>query len=161
MRGRRDKSNRDNILHIVTELIKQIDYDFSGFTIQDFAEWVARGRGFEIYLEPCDELTSPTGFWFLTDDGAHVKYSDDISQTLKVITILHELMHIYLGHETVYIPANHTLLEYHQSVATRDPSKQSTEDQEAETAAVLIYQRVIEADRGTANPVLSVFGETD
>ena len=155
------KLSPGNVLRTVTERVKQIDYDFSSFTIQDFAQWVADKRGFDIHLEPCDELTAPTGFWFLSDDGAHVKYSGALNQTLMTITILHELMHIYLGHETKYIPANRALLECCQRIATRNPSQQNMEDQEAETAAVLIYQRASEVERANTNPVLDLFGQMD
>lgn len=156
------ESIQNNLLQIVSEKIKQIDYDFSRFSVQDFAQWVSVQRGLNIHLEPSDELSSPTGFWFLSDNGAHVIYSSALNQMLGTITILHELMHIYLGHETKYISSTHPLMEYlqfHQGVATRDSSRQSQEDQEAEFAAFLVYQRLVS---GTgANPVSDMFNETD
>ena len=97
----------------------------------------------------------------MSDDGAHVKYSGALSRTLEIITILHELMHIYLGHKTKYISAVFPLIECYQEVATRDPLQQSREDQEAEIGAVLIYQRLNGGGGADTNPVSDLFGEMD
>lgn len=158
-------SSRSEILHSIEEKVKEIDYDFSCFTVQDFAQWVANKRGIEnIHLNACDGLALPLGFWFMSEDGAHVIYSSSLPPTLKTITILHELMHIYLGHKTRFISSStHTmlgnLLQNLQGVSTRDSSKQNTEDLEAETGAFLVYQRCLDST-GTSL-VSDIFSEAE
>lgn len=149
----------NNILAQMEDRLKKIDYDFSKFTIHDFAQWVASKRGVDVHLES-SELTLPTGFWFMSDDGAHVVFSESLSKMLETITILHELMHIYLGHETKYIPSNYRLLDCFQGIATRDPLQKSKEDQEAEIGALLVYQWSLR--RGdSSNPVADLFSDMD
>lgn len=144
-----------DVLHIASEKVKQIDFDFSEFDIQKFVQWVADKRGMSIQLEACDALAFPVGFWFMSDDGAHVMYSSTLNPMLKTVTILHELMHIYLGHTTVYIPRGVAL--YPDKVAARNTSKQNDEDIEAEMAALLLYHRCMLGDHEIANVVSAVF----
>lgn len=153
------RASRNDMLHSVEEKVKEIDYDFSHFTIQEFAQWVAAKRGVNISLEACDDLTMPVGFWFLSDDGAHVMYSSPLGPMLETITILHELMHIFLGHKTKYIPTSFPFGKYLQGIAARNMAEQSAEDQEAEIGAFLVYQQYVhEADRAT-DLMSDVFGE--
>jgi hypothetical protein len=142
----------------VGERVRKIDYDFSKFTIEDFAQWIATQKGINIHLKACSELTLPPGFWFMSDDGAHVMYSSALGPMLETITILHELMHIYLGHKTKYIPMGFPIFEYCSGVSTRDTARQSTEEHDAEMGALMIYQRYIYEAAMATNPISDMFG---
>lgn len=139
------KSNsNDSDNELIAELsikLGSIDYDFSRFTIDDFTQWIASKRGIAIYLESSDALKRPLGFWVMSEDGAHVRYSGQLQGMLKIITILHELVHIYLGHKTAFIPQLWLpLSQFHPGFAARDPLEQTREDKEAEIGAIMLFQ---------------------
>jgi hypothetical protein len=143
----------------VERRVNEIDYDFSKFTAQDFTRWIANKTGRMIFLERCEELKYPAGFWFLSDEGAHVCYSAHLNQILETITILHELMHIFLGHETKYISVQRsTLLLLEQCLvgaSTRDPLLRNEEDNEAENAAILLLRRIEASQTNSMSDVLN------
>jgi len=143
----------------VEKRVNEIDYDFSKFTVQDFTKWVAAQTGRIIFLEKCEELKYPTGFWFLSDEGAHVFYSAHLNQILETITILHELMHIFLGHETKYISAQQSPLllleECLVGASTRNPLERNGEDNEAENAALLLLRRIEASQTNSMSDVLN------
>jgi len=131
------------LLQQIAKRLAEIDFDFLTFTISSFAQWVSQKRGVPIHLEPFDESKLPPGFWFMSDDGAHVHFNSRLSPPLQLITILHELLHIYFRHKTVYAPNwLAPLVRYHAGLSHRDPLAKDVEDREAEIGAILLYRRI-------------------
>ncbi len=153
------RNDDESIIHRVSQLVEKIDYDFSEFTFTGFTQWISAKRGIEIWVERCDGLNLP-GFWFLSDDGAYIKYSSHLPRVLEIITILHELLHIYFGHTTLHVPADSIpLIEYRSGIAARDPLQKSMEDKEAEIGAILLWQRIKDSalETNRSNHVPDVF----
>lgn len=131
------------LLQQIAKRLAETDFDFSTFTISSFAQWVSQKRAVPIHLEPFDESKRPAGFWFMSDDGAHVHFNSHLPPPLKLITILHELLHIYFGHKTVYVPNwLAPLVSFHPSLSHRDPLAKDVEDREAEIGAILLLRRI-------------------
>lgn len=144
------RNDDEALVRRVTRSIEKIDYDFSKFTIPGFAQWISAKRGIDIQIDRCDELKTPPGFWFLSEDRAYIKYSSHLPPILEAITILHELLHVYFGHTTLHVSADSIpLIEYQWGIAARDPLQKSPEDKEAEIGAILLYQRIRDGEPGT------------
>lgn len=141
------------MLEHINLVIDQIDYDFGNFTIEDFADWVAERRGKPIVLQPWEAMPKGVfGLWLSCPETEYIYYYNQMPPTLKLMTLLHELSHIYLNHKTLIVTSAFELLlaltlnnknQKTKAMARDVFDRDSQEEQEAETLALLLLERVL------------------
>jgi len=144
-------------LEQITATIEQMEYDFSHFAIEDFAEWVAKRRGKPIVLQPWEVMPRGVfGLWLSAKESESIYYYDKMPPILELMTLLHELSHIYLNHKTLIVTnALESLValllnneeRQVQALSRAIFDRDSREEQEAETMALLLLQRVLRLGR--------------
>ena len=88
----------------IAVIVSQISYDFETFELQTFVNWVARQHGKPIEVCPYDILLPGLfGFWISRDEREIICYYNGLSPFISLITILHELGHIFLNHTSLFI----------------------------------------------------------
>lgn len=100
----------------IKNVISDLDYDFSQFTMDDFIDHIGQKNGRRIYLL---ETTLPSGCYgaWLTDtycQNEYIFYDCNLPTVHQVHVQLHELSHFLLGHETVKIGDEAELIEMMQ-----------------------------------------------
>lgn len=139
------KTNAENIL-------AGLNYDFRGFTIENFITWLGERKGRQIISIPRKMPAGMFGAWF-TDDAEpneYIFYRINASPMLQIHIQLHELAHFLFGHPTVHITRQHLTasvrndapLPFKDLVLTRSTKKSEIET-EAETLASMIQRQAI------------------
>jgi hypothetical protein len=137
----------------LTRLLDELGYDFSTFTIDGFVEWVAARRGRPIQLVPMPLPPELFGAWINARQADYIFYESAPPQVHTVHILLHELSHILLGHQTMPMgddltlilhpgeePAAYSLHALHG--LCRSVTYSDDQETEAETLSALIQSRV-------------------
>jgi hypothetical protein len=138
-------------------ILDGLEFDFSRFTMDGFTTWVQAHLGREINFIPWEMPPGMFGVWLSDADDAveHVFIAKNASPLHKVHIQLHELSHIICGHPNARLTRTEMqalLTEaMHEPAVLKDallraPAKKELE-QEAETLAALIQQKVIRHER--------------
>ncbi len=135
-----------------------MDFDFGQFSLATFVDWIAQRRGKPIELQPWPSMPRAfSGLWLSHPETEHIYYADNLPPLLERITILHELAHILLGHQTLLITEPPRviigrLLQQLDLVQCRSIINPTPEDREAEQLALLIHHRVLLAQAKIHHP---------
>ncbi|MEH0970539.1 ImmA/IrrE family metallo-endopeptidase [Micromonospora sp. CPCC 205546] len=87
----------------IPRLLRRLDVDLPApLTVRGLVSALEtrRGRHIQLAAMTVDGRAGPCGLWVATSETDYVLFSRDASPVLRVQTILHELMHIALGHTT-------------------------------------------------------------
>ena len=129
-------------------LLTELDYDFSRFTLDGFARWLAKRRGRPIVFVPWEMPPNLSGAWVASDGQDYIFFDQDTQPIHQTHIKLHEMAHILCDHPTVRVEPEQAL--FHPTVADSSVSKallRSThsdqEEQEAETLATLIQEQIL------------------
>lgn len=144
-------------------VLNQLNYDFSRFTLDDFVAHISQQTGCNIFLFPFAAQGAFLGAWVSDDesDNEYIFYEASLSSIHKVHTILHELAHFLLGHQTRTITEAEimAIAEGRASLPEMTAFRQKTsskQEQEAETLAASIFTRVLaEADHAATTSTVS------
>lgn len=130
--------------------VKAMDFDFGHFTVERFADWVAERHGRPIRLQPWSKMPAGvSGLWLSTGAVEYIYYLDSLPPLLKTVTLLHELAHILLGHQTLVVTDSSqeflaNLRDQAEGVVQRAMFYNTAEDHEAEHLALLILKRALD-----------------
>lgn len=96
--------------------LSELDFDFSTFTIESFAQFVGQHAGTNIQFIGWDMPPGLFGAWVSLKDSPrdYVFYNKTSPPLLQIHTKLHELGHILNGHATLSV----TLDELRESIKT-------------------------------------------
>jgi Zn-dependent peptidase ImmA (M78 family) len=133
-------------------ILASLNYDFRGFTIENFITWLGDRKGRQIISIPRKMPAGMFGAWF-TDDAEpneYIFYRINASLMLQIHIQLHELAHFLFGHPTIHISRKSIAASIHDGaplpfrdlVLTRS-TKKSKYETEAETLASLIQRQAI------------------
>lgn len=133
-----------------------LGFDFRTFTLDNFVAWLEATRGRRIIYIPLALPATLHGAWF-TDAELPLEYiffDNSVPAIHQTHTQLHELCHIINNHKTVALTSEklrRLILYLREAKGIPDDLNQilfrspfsHIEEQEAETLAALIHQRVI------------------
>ena len=129
-------------------LLTELDYDFSRFTLDGFARWLAKRRGRPIVFVPWEMPPNLSGAWVASDGQDYIFFDQDTQPIHQMHIKLHEMAHMLCDHPTVRVESEQAL--FHPTVADSSVSKvllRSTrsdqEELEAETLATLIQEQIL------------------
>lgn len=138
------------------KIIRDIDFDFPSFTIEEFIGRISALKGREIFMVPWDMPATLFGAWM--SDGEEPKeyvfYRSNLPLIHQIHIQLHELAHLLLGHPTLKIDRKLIMavlkgeeaLPFSDMVLLRSPKLVELET-EAETLASVIQEQVIRHDQ--------------
>lgn len=134
------------------KILKDLNFDFSTFTMDGFLQAVGQAKGREIIALPWEMPSTLFGAWISDDDQAaeYIFYRYNVPQVHQIHIQLHELSHFLFGHTTFKINreiiskvvAGTASLPFAESPLLRSPASADLEI-EAETLASLIQEQVI------------------
>lgn len=138
------------------KILRELNYNFSTFSINGFLQFVGKARGCSIITIPWTMPNSLFGVWISDREDAkeYIFYRDDLSKIHQTHIQLHELAHFLFRHPTLdinkkmlaNIAIGKTALPFDSVAKLRSPSETPSEI-EAETLADLIQQRIIRNSR--------------
>ena len=136
--------------------MEQWGYDFSQFTLESFKTWVEGCLQRTIVFIPTSATPRLHGLWLsdAEDPYEYIFYDKDAPPILQIHTQLHELAHILCGHQTwnithadlIAVAQGKQDLKVYLPLVLARRSKETIEEQEAETLAALIQKTVIRYD---------------
>lgn len=95
---------RRNVKARMRQLLDEIDYDFSHFTLEEFARWLEDRRGRRIVFVPWTMPPALSGAWAAECGGSDYIFYEEHTHPLHQAHIkLHELAHMLCGHSTVEV----------------------------------------------------------
>jgi len=89
-----DRSTKTRMKALLTEL----DYDFSRFTLDGFARWLAKRRGQPIVFVPWEMPPSLFGAWIASDGRDYIFFDRDTQPIHQTHIKLHEMAHMLCDH---------------------------------------------------------------
>ena len=92
----------------VKALLDELDYDFSSFTLEGFADWLAQRRRRQIVFVPKSMPASISGAWVKGHDKDYIFYEMDTPIVHQAHIQLHEMSHMLCGHPTVEVGPQQT-----------------------------------------------------
>ena len=92
----------------VKALLDELDYDFSSFTLEGFADWLAQRRRRQIVFVPKSMPASISGAWVKGHDKDYIFYEMDTPIVHQAHIQLHEMAHMLCGHPTVEVGPQQT-----------------------------------------------------
>jgi len=136
-----DRSTKTRMKALLTEL----DYDFSRFTLDGFARWLAKRRGQPIVFVPWEMPPSLFGAWIASDGRDYIFFDRDTQPIHQTHIKLHEMAHILCDHPTARVESEQALLVADPTVskALLRSTHSDQEEQEAETLATLIQEQIL------------------
>jgi len=132
-------------------LLAELDYDFSGFTMEGLICWLEDRRGRKILFVPWSMPPTLFGAWLVGEDCDYVFYESDTLPIHQAHIQLHEIAHILCGHPTLKIGSQQAqiLLRHarpnpvgYESLPLRSTHSDEAEH-EAETLTALIQEKVL------------------
>jgi len=137
---------------IEEKTVKELHYDFRGFTINGFISFVGEKRGRQIISTPWIMPPALFGAWMsdVEEPKEYIFYRPNTQIIHQVHIQLHELSHLLLGHPTLQINREmiadvlrgEASLPFSELLRLRSPMHSDLETQ-AETLAALIQKEVI------------------
>jgi hypothetical protein len=138
-------------------LLRELDFDFSTFTMDQFVAWVEERKGRKIRFISWDMPPGMFGVWMSdADEPVEHVFFDQKAPPLQAAHIqLHELAHILCDHPTARLTRVEMVDLLHrglqdpevlQNALLRAPNNAECE-QEAETLAALIQNQVVRHQR--------------
>ena len=144
---------------IVQKIVDEMDYDFSQFSMAGFVAWVAQKHGKPIRLESYPDLpVGISGLWLSTPSEEVICHQDNLPPLREMVTLLHELAHIYLQHSTCDITNLPAILidlirDADQALAYRKVYTEDSDDEaEAEAMALLLLKQVLSQPEPESHP---------
>jgi len=98
--------------HLIN-ILDELGYDFSKFTIDGFAEWIAAWRGRPIEMVRIPLPPDMFGAWIKSERTDYIFYDDGPFRVHSIHILLHELSHVLLNHKTIHVDANVDILLHH------------------------------------------------
>ena len=141
-----------------TKILKELNFDFTTFTMDGFLRRVSQARGREIITIPWNMPTTLFGAWISDADQPreYIFYRNDLPRVHQIHIQLHELSHFLFGHPTLRINqkriadavAGKAPLPFDEIIQFRAPRFVTVEepenvDVEAESLAHLIQEQVV------------------
>ena len=83
--------------------LDSLGYDFSRFTLEGFADWLAQERGRPIVFVPRSMPASISGGWLKSAVQDYIFYDVDTPTVRQAHIQLHEMSHMLCGHSTAEI----------------------------------------------------------
>jgi hypothetical protein len=132
----------------IENLINRLDFDFKDFDIGRFISHVEGYLGRKIILVPWRDTGGLFGAWVSCGDEEYILYKSHLAPLHKFHTLLHELGHRILGHETLAVSKTelHRLIRGASAaplMAQLRSTAESQDDGEAELFADMIQERVL------------------
>lgn len=133
-------------------LLDQLGFDFSTFTIPNLVTHLEKISGRSIHLIPCQMDNELDGVWMTskTKNSEYIFYDEHAPTHVREFILLHELSHLILGHKTIeFDPADvdqlrRNLILFPEQALTRSIRREEYEI-EAEAMATLIWQKAEKA----------------
>ncbi len=136
------------------KIIKELNFDFSTFTMHRFLCAVEEQKGREMITVPWNMPPTMFGAWISDGDEPreYIFYRNDVLMAHQLHIQLHELSHFLFGHPTLKVNrtmiadvvAGKTVLPFAELPQLRSYNKSASFEVEAETLANLIQERVIQ-----------------
>ncbi len=140
----------------ILNVLNELQYDFRGFSIEEFVNRIGGIKGRQIYRIPWDMPAATFGAWLSDEDEPreYIFYRKDVPPVHQIHIQLHELAHFLLGHPTLKINRERIAsslkgqetLPFTEYVLSRS-TKKSEYEAEAETLASLIQEQAIRNSR--------------
>jgi hypothetical protein len=134
-------------------LLDSLGYDFSRFTLEGFADWLAKKRGRPIVFVPRPMPASISGAWIKGAYKDYVFYEINTPTVHQAHIQLHEMSHMLCNHSTIEIGPQQAQSLFccidtqdAQSVLLRSVHTSAIEG-EAETLTALIQEQVLKHNR--------------
>jgi hypothetical protein len=134
------------------KILKELDYEFQGFSIDHFIRCVGDFTGRQILSTPWQMPSGLFGAWLSDDDVPHeyIFYRHDVPLIHQIHIQLHEVAHLLFGHPTLHVNreritaslSGQETLPFAEYVLLRSAT-QSDIEAEAETLASMIQEQVI------------------
>lgn len=133
-------------------VLKQLDFDFSDFTLEKFIGRIEAVRHHRVFTVLWDLPPVVFGAWMTDGKNAteFIFYRQDLTAFHQVHIQLHELGHFLFGHDTLDLSAEYFANLYTSggalpinSQVCMTPSDRSVQEAEAEAFASLVQQQVI------------------
>jgi len=145
------------------KILRELDYDFTSFDLDDFLRFVGRRKGCEIVPIPWEEMPLGIfGMWLCDRQEAlvYILYRCNVPLMHQVHIQLHEVAHILLDHPALDISQDLVRIIINggpppDSRPLMRSEYKTPQDDEAEALANLIQQRVVRQasiSRLTRNP---------
>ena len=142
----------------INALIDHLEYDFDGFEIHDFVEWVAERRGRQIELIPMQFSSDAFAAWVPDEEDLadYIFYEAGLVEVRTNQFILHEIGHMLLLHRPRELKQEISeLVRNLRNSPSRDFGKATVgllrsidysddQEDEAETFSSLIQSRVMD-----------------
>ena len=148
----------------MTRLLDRLDYDFRAFTLDSFIAWVEKQIERHILIVERPLPPHVNGLWIsdAEDPYEYLFIADDLPALQRTHTILHEVIHIILNHNTLKVTEaqlrsllpmlqdDSVGLEKLWGTVLLRAYRPNREEQEAEIMAHLIQERLYAHERLSA-----------
>ena len=126
-------------------LLTELDYDFSRFTLDGFARWLAKRRGRPIVFVPWEMPPNLSGAWVASDGQDYIFFDQDTQPIHQTHIKLHEMAHMLCDHPTLRVEPEQALLVADPTISRilLRSTRSDQEELEAETLATLIQERIL------------------
>lgn len=149
--------DQPNVKARMQALLAEINYDFSHFTLNDFARWLEQRRERSIIFVPREMPATLFGAWVKGIDKDYVFFEQNTISIHQAHIQLHEMAHMICQHPTVELESDqvHAILRHVgpadfsdciESLLLRSVHSDEVEE-EAEMLTSLIQERVLSARR--------------
>ena len=136
------------------KILRELDYDFASFDLDDFLRFVGRRNGCEIVPIPWEGMPLGIfGMWLRDrqEPLIYILYRCNVPLMHQVHIQLHEVAHFLLGHfapdisqDLVYAIINGKVLPPFDKMTLLRADKKTPQDIDAETLTNLIQQKVVQ-----------------
>ncbi len=137
-------------------ILRELQFDFSSFTIESFIQCIGEAKGRQIITIPWDMPPTLFGAWISDEEepNEYIFYRRNVPVIHQIHIQLHELSHFLFGHPTLQINrkliaevvAGTAFLPFTELPQLRSPKRADVETA-AETLANLIQERAIRNSR--------------
>ena len=140
----------------VARVLDELNYDFTDFSIEAFAQFIGKRLGREILFIPLRMPPARFGAWIRDKDEPleFIFYQQGLTSVHTIHILLHELGHLILGHPTAELGAadiKQILLGACQlpALSAQRFRKGLQQEEEAELMATLICEKVVKSRKIT------------
>jgi hypothetical protein len=148
----------------IQEIIGNLDYDFTTFTMDSFIGHVEQIRGRPIHLQAFDFKDGTFGYWVPSKTDDFIAYRDGLVYLHTVHVIMHEIGHMLMGHKPTTDVFSILRVDQLLDAGLLRPKAMtrivpistpfdSAAEQECELFATLVQQRVRRAQQGNSSSI--------